>query len=144
VLLADVSSLSEAIRWRRLFAPGLHLELRLPQLDPAKHRELQSAVQRHSKACGCREGGWGAALLLVMYSFAMVLNVWRPRSTFSAAAAGFGVAALGALAGKVLGLAYARLSLRYALRAAMKELRTTSRLMQPVTATEGTERLHVQ
>jgi hypothetical protein len=76
LLLVDAYALREAVRWRRLLALRLSLELRLPQIAYPRQERLQSTVDSQTKACGCAEGAASTALFLAIYAVAPWLDMW--------------------------------------------------------------------
>jgi hypothetical protein len=119
-----MAELDELLRWNRLTTLRPPLLLELPNLSESQSSSLQFAVNRYMTACGCREGKIGI-LLAVMLCAAYL---WIPSGTTWSAfgwpqiGMGVGAVAIGALAGKAIGLLRARIALRQTIQKLQRSL----------------------
>lgn len=109
---SDLSALEQAIRQNGIFPPSNAIRVDLPDTDTRRSQVLQAAIDRYSRACGCREGKVGLLGALLLF----VALMWaRPAMLdlhgWAIVAVGFTLVCCGAVLGKVLGLWRARAEL---------------------------------
>lgn len=106
-MIRDQAGLSRLIGYKG------RVRLDLPHLAKAEQALAEARLNRVLLACGCTEGSVGLMLALLP---AGVL-AWQGRFVWA-----FGLVLLGALAGKVVGLARRHLALRREIRALFGEI----------------------
>ncbi len=114
--VTTIDELEKAMQWWRplMTAP---IQLELLDLDEEQSRLLQSAFDRYSATCGCREGQIGLVLSTILFVLFLLMAPWAFHLTgWALFGTGFGIACVGALIGKILGVFRADMLLRKAIR----------------------------
>jgi hypothetical protein len=114
VVVSSLDGLRAATRWWRIGITVGGLVVALPGVDGETNRRLQSAVDRRLAECGCGAGKVGLAAALALY--AVVISLDGPflgaRGWPQLALVAVVSAVVGALGGKVVGLAVSQVRLR--------------------------------
>lgn len=121
VVVNSLDGLRAATQWWRIGITVADVVVALPGVDGERNHRVQSAVDRRLAECGCAAGKVGLAAALVLYAVATYLDgqFFGARGWWELSLAAIVCAVVGALSGKVVGLAVSQVRLRGELRHAL-------------------------
>ncbi len=115
-IITDLTELGELTTMRTLLLGSASVKLDLAGMPPQERRHWEALLNKYLSACGCAEGGLLALVSLGAYIVYIVMQPDSSESVWIRIGLGFGIACVGAVLGKSVGLIRARWRLQRAVR----------------------------
>mgnify|MGYP000480487846 CR=1 FL=1 len=113
-VITQLEALDGAGRWEELLVGGDPIRLQLPELSVHEAEGWQGTLNSFRSACGCETGRMVMATFILAYLIYLLLRPPVVANAWLDFGVGFGLACVGAVVGKFIGLLLARKRLRQA------------------------------
>jgi hypothetical protein len=116
-VINNTTELEAIASWSAIFTSPYQISLRLPNLHKDYLQQQQAVINSYLSACGCEQGRIVLATSILGYILYLHIHLnGLANAGWTEVGIGFGIACLGAILGKTLGLIWVRLQLQNTVR----------------------------